>query len=102
MNRSLFCIANNIPTHFSNELVLHSKVKSFLLLRDTLDCYPESFVLPDELDSFLACKDQEELWILKEDMVDRGIELPSFSNTKGRVYLSFTEMILSRPTSPKR
>eukprot|EP01127_Copromyxa_protea_P001281 TRINITY_DN11312_c0_g1_i1.p1 TRINITY_DN11312_c0_g1~~TRINITY_DN11312_c0_g1_i1.p1 ORF type:complete len:289 (+),score=70.27 TRINITY_DN11312_c0_g1_i1:23-868(+) len=72
MNRSLFCIANKIPTHFANELILHSKVKSYLLLKDKLDCYPESYILPDELEAFEEAKEKHDLWILKEEMIDRG------------------------------
>lgn len=86
MNRTLYCIANNIPTHFANELILHSKVtpvtsqspsspfkvQSYLLLKDKVDCYPESYVLPDEEALFQQHKHEHKLWILKEDMIDRG------------------------------
>lgn len=51
---------------------LTKQVKSYILLKDKVDCYPETYVLPDELDLFEQNKHNHELWILKEDMIDRG------------------------------
>lgn len=84
MDRCKFCLSNNIPTHFSSELVLHSKVKiwssfnstsqvkSYLLLKDLLSAFPESYILPEQKDLFEANRENHDLWACKEEMIDRG------------------------------
>lgn len=72
LQRSMYCVANGIPTHFANELVLHSKVQSFLLLKDIIHAYPDSYIYPDDRDEFEKHRHDHDLWACKEEMIDRG------------------------------
>jgi hypothetical protein len=47
-------------------------VKAYYLLKDIVKGYPETYVLPEDTEEFEKHKSDHPLWVLKEEMIDRG------------------------------